>query len=849
MPEFDLFTQQVTGTPQRRTKSTQENLDPAVLHKLGLAGVDGINPKAKTLHMEPSGPQPARVYVLGDFPGRTEDAEGLHWVGTSGELLRSAFPRREVDNVRWNYVCRTLTPGKRKPFKQELECYRPSVAADIARTAPTVLVTVGDLATRWAIGGTEDIDAVRGRIIPVRINGHPCWCAPVQHPTSIVMMEQQNNRSAQEAANTLGRDLANAVAWSNGEGPEGTFLDLTEDEISARIHTARGADEIVAALRSIKRGATLSVDYETSALRPYGGGKVLTVAVGTAKHVVVFSLDHPEDPLGVEDRQRVLDAFADVLLGASTMLAHNAGFEIEWTLLLYGGDMRMAKHVKWGCTQHAAYILDERTGFQSLDAQCLENLGVRVKDLSPVDPSKILAYPLDQVLRYNALDVVFDVELWFVQRARLKDEGLLGVYHDAVARVPSCVLSQWRGVPLDEARRDEVAEHIAENVRDARAALNATPGVRKFVERHSRPLDDGKKADVGELFAKVLKQKSVVGRDGKYVLDEAVLSKIQRPEAAALLTLRKWQKLESTYVLPMRVGANLWPDGLLHTNYRTTKTGTGRLTSETPNNQNWLKRSKLAKLIRAMIVPEPGHRILAFDYGQIEHRVFAMASRDRRTVQALFDGVDIHMDWSRKLVDLYPEALDERDGDMKRLRGEVKNKLVFPSYFGAGAPSVSRGLNVPLDVGKELLHSFWLEFAGIKRWLKGNERSYQRRGYVECLTGRRRRGPLDYTQICNTPIQGTAAEIIAAAMNMVTDAAVRTGFEWLIPVMQIHDDLTFMVPEDRVDDAMELVLEAMLGVASVFDFVNVPLVVEAEEGVKDWSDMEELGSFSSELLG
>ena len=120
---------------------------------------------------------------------------------------------------------------------------------------------------------------------------------------------------------------------------------------------------------------------------------------------------------------------------------------------------------------------------------------------------------------------------------------------------------------------------------------------------------------------------------------------------------------------------------------------------------------------------------------------------------------------------------------------------------------------------------------------------YNKNGYVETLTGRRRRGPLNNNQVINTPIQGTAADLTTDAMNRISLLAEERELPWLQPRLQIHDDLTFWVPRKKVDDCIEIVSKEM--VRSTFDFVNVPTIVEMEVG-KDWYHMESVGSFKGE---
>jgi DNA polymerase-1 len=161
--------------------------------------------------------------------------------------------------------------------------------------------------------------------------------------------------------------------------------------------------------------------------------------------------------------------------------------------------------------------------------------------------------------------------------------------------------------------------------------------------------------------------------------------------------------------------------------------------------------------------------------------------------------------------------------------------------YGAKCSSIAGYLNVPEDIISPLFDKFWQEFAGIKEWQRELIRSYRRRGYVECLTGRRRHAPLSDNRVYNTPVQGTAAEIVMDAMCRLSE----TGDPELQPELQIHDDLTFLrVPLKRVDIIAEQVIDHMLAVP--FDWAHiVPITVEMSVG-PNWCEMEEIGSYSSD---
>jgi len=233
------------------------------------------------------------------------------------------------------------------------------------------------------------------------------------------------------------------------------------------------------------------------------------------------------------------------------------------------------------------------------------------------------------------------------------------------------------------------------------------------------------------------------------------------------------------------------------------------------------------------------------DYGQIEARVIAMASRDRVFTKALWDRYDVHMDWAERIAYAYPDRVGGKKNltdkkVMKTFRGDVKNQWVFPLFFGATLYKVSNELGIPDEYLKDLYEEFWRTFEGVKSYQERMQREYKKNGYVECLTGRRRRAPLSYNQLINSPIQGTASDIVVDGMNRLSEMEV-----WDYQAnLNIHDSLTFILDEDELEEHTEVIVKEMLGCK--FPFINVPLTVEVSIGTENWQVMEEMGTFSSD---
>jgi DNA polymerase I-like protein with 3'-5' exonuclease and polymerase domains len=277
--------------------------------------------------------------------------------------------------------------------------------------------------------------------------------------------------------------------------------------------------------------------------------------------------------------------------------------------------------------------------------------------------------------------------------------------------------------------------------------------------------------------------------------------------------------------------------------------------SDSPNLQNFPKRDDEAKEVRKAIAAalgvkakgahKGGDTILSFDYGQIEARVIAMFTKDKLFCKALWERYDVHMEWAQRIAKSYPDRvggskmLTDKKA-MKDFRTDIKNQWTFPLFFGAKLESAAGYLHIPVDKVRPHYNEFWRQFAGVKAWQEEQLKFYQKYGYVECLTGRRRYGPLTVNRVFNTPVQGTAAEIVMDAMCRLSES----GDPELQPEINVHDDLTFLrVKKKRAEEVAEKILNVLLAVP--FPWVNVPVTVELSHG-PNWMELTEVGAFSSD---
>jgi DNA polymerase I-like protein with 3'-5' exonuclease and polymerase domains len=617
----------------------------------------------------------------------------------------------------------------------------------------------------------------------------------------------------------------------------------TEEDVRKDIKVFNGvtSEEL---LKRLFGAPYVAIDIETTGLRPYADGKILTVAVSYDDINLAVAWDHPKTQ-GVVPRVWLESLLADPKI---IKIAHNTPFEVEWFINEFGLDW--LHHDSWEDTMMQAHFLDERVGGMSLDFLCKQHFGVAYKSFFKLDKKNMAMSDLQETLVYNAVDTKYTLRLWHLQNRLLKERGLYEAYKATRARQPTVAIMQHLGIDVDQAKVQEFQGVLGEEIAELHTQINDINVVKKYKADKGEFNPQGE--DVLAIFRDYLKRKEIHVQDGERLrlsTDRKVLEKIDHPLAKLIVELRQKAKLKSTYVDGLVKGAQngvVWPDGKIHTSFNTCFTETGRTSSDSPNMQNFPHRRDA--WVRRQVVSPRDSYLVAFDFGQLEVCTAAILSKDAYLIKALWEDLDMHMDWAKRLVRLHPAVCPDFDdpAEAKKLRGVVKGALVFASLYGAGEPKVASGLGIPHGVAEKLLERFWKELSGLKRWQEQIIKKYYASGYVQTPLGRQRQYPLSKEQIVNFPLQSFAADIVCTAMVSLSKRAIETGKWYLHPVLNVHDDLTFVIPKNVLEEAVEEIYTTML-TPPWPDLINVPLTVTGAIG-ENWYEMKEIGKFSSKEL-
>lgn len=805
----------------------------------------------KTPNMKPSGADNPLIYCLAEAPGKDEDKKGEPLIGVSGQILRKHIPPKYMKYVRFNNCVRSRPPSNRTPVWQEIECCRPSVVKDIEETKPAAIFGLGNVPLNWMIG-ENGITNWRGKKMPVRIGNHTCWFFPMYHPAFVLRNQKGFN---DEITPTFQRDIENACRFIN-KYPDPPIIIDDKKECVKGIRVVTGENGTLD-IRTIRRvldeladEPLVAIDYETNALRPYEkDARILSVAVGTSSKIIAFPIQYKYTNIPKRHKDEIWNLLGDFLKNSKCKkIAHNLTFELEWTAYFFGH--RAVRDSQWIDTMAMAYVLDPRRGTLSLDNQSQIYFGFPLKKLSNVNLKKMESEKLEDLLLYNGLDTKYEFMLHKVLDAELNYAGLSEVAEEQSRRIPTLALTQFKGLHISQERVKVFQKQLGEDIESTRHDINGLDIIQKFEDQYETEYNPSSVPNNVNIFRDMLGMREGYTKEGKYTTEKKILEQIDHPLAKSLIKIRNLIKLKSTYVdsLSENGGKYLFPDGMVHPSFNAMTTNTRRLSSSGPNAQNFPSRNN--KEIRGQIIAPDGYTFVACDYGQLEARVIAMASGDKKLIEALWNDYDIHMDWAIKIATDVPsliggrEKLDNKDA-MKKFRSLVKNQFVFPAFYGAGANSISENMGVTGRRVTAWLEDFWDDYTGVKDWHQRIFKFYDKNRYICLLTDFRCPAPLDATKLINYISQGTASDIVMDSMNRLSELAYTTKNWTFQPILNVHDDLSFLVKTSRYDKDIPIIIREM--VKKNFDFVTVPLTVEVATG-PDWYNLDEIGTYSTDEL-
>jgi DNA polymerase-1 len=589
----------------------------------------------------------------------------------------------------------------------------------------------------------------------------------------------------------------------------------------------RDQDTLFKVTALLAKAPFLVIDTETTSLDPLVAELVGISVCGGPEGAWYLSLAHRNgqgDLLpGQLDREVVLATLRPLLEdGGLPKLGHNLKF--DYSVLAACCDLRMAGPL-WD-TMIAAYLLDPARRSYKLDDLCKVHLGLQLTSFEAVTEGdkrpEAFAYVAPEAARnYSCEDVIGAVKLWELYRVDLVERDQWRLFSELESGlVPILAEMELAGIRLDPEQLRILSEEFALALANLEKEIYRLAG-QEFNINSPRQL--------GEILFDKLKLPH--GRKTKtgYSTDINVLEKLAYHELPReIISHRNLAKLKTTYT--DKLASLIHPaTGRVHTSFNQTVTSTGRLSSSNPNLQNIPIRTPEGQRIRQAFIPAPGHLFLAGDYSQIDLRVLAHYCRDEALLSAFRSGQDIHNRTAAEIFMVSPLLVTSQ---MRR----VAKTINFGIVYGMSSFGLAGQLNLSRRQAQDFIDRYFALYTGVKRFMADIVTQARQDGYVTTLFQRRRVLPeinssnktrrefAERTAI-NTPIQGTAADIIKLAMLRVHERLGKEGLQSRM-LLQIHDELVFEVPEAELEKMQLLVRETMEGVAAL----DVPLVVNLASG-------------------
>ena len=417
--------------------------------------------------------------------------------------------------------------------------------------------------------------------------------------------------------------------------------------------------------------------------------------------------------------------------------------------------------------------------------------------------------------------------LWHLRpilEAELEKQGMTKLYNEI--ELPLCdVLYRMEclGIDIDKQQLIAFGEMLTERIAECE----------KLIFSYSEePFNINSTRQLGELLFDKLGLPPVKKTKTGYSTNADVLEKLKskHPIIPAIMDYRMLTKLKSTYAegLLKQIGE----DGRIHTTFQNLVTATGRLSSTEPNLQNIPVRTDLGAEIRKMFIPKPGHVLVDADYSQIELRVLAHIAEDKNMQEAFCSGADIHTATAAQVFNVPVESVTP----LQRRHAKAVN---FGIVYGISEFSLAEDIGVSRYEARDYIDNYLANYRGVRTYMKKVVEDAKAIGYTQTLYGRKRYIPeLKSSNFnirsgavriaLNTPIQGTAADIIKLAMIRV-EAALNESFPEAELLLQVHDELIVECPAEIAEQVAQLVSREMQNVAQL----NVPLTAEAKFG-KSW---------------
>jgi DNA polymerase-1 len=582
-------------------------------------------------------------------------------------------------------------------------------------------------------------------------------------------------------------------------------------------------------LKTLSSSEEFSFDTETTSLNPLQADLV-GIALSINPHEAYYiPLCHtclgapPQIP-----RDHALAALKPILENAGI---RKIGQNMKYDLLVLGRYDIRPRGVYFD-PMVASYLLHPGRPSHGLEALALEFLNYKVTTYTDVCGTGKKQIPFSEVdvrtaTEYSAEDADIALRLKLVLEPKLKEQGLEQLFREIEMPLLEVLVEMERtGVKIDAEFLKAMSKRLDKETAEIVKTIYELAGT-EFNINSPKQL-----ADI--LFNKLQLTPTKKTKTG-FSTNVDVLEELAHlhPLPAEILKYRTLSKLKSTYIdaLPAMIDP---ATGRLHTSFNQTVAATGRLSSSDPNLQNIPIRTDLGREIRRAFIAEQGSSLVSADYSQIELRVLAHLSNDPLLIQTFIEDQDIH---TRTASEIFGLSADEITTEMRRKAKAVN----FGIIYGISAFGLAQDIGVSNAEARRYIDSYFARYPKVKEFIDKTVQDAKQNGYVTTLFNRRRYIPelsssaapvrsFGERMAMNTPIQGTAADLIKIAMIRISERLKREKLAAKM-ILQVHDELVIEAPDKEVEAVKKMLKEEMEGVVKL----HVPVTVDMAAG-RNWDE-------------
>lgn len=594
-------------------------------------------------------------------------------------------------------------------------------------------------------------------------------------------------------------------------------------------HSVQTEKQLTDLLEKMDRVPEFGFDLETTSLNPREAqlvGVAISVDASTGHYIPVghrgLMVGH-QLPSGL-----VLDKMKPLLENPRHKKV-GQNLKYDWSVLMAHG---LKPDGIGADTMVASYVLDPE-GRHNLERLAASYLGYKVLTYEEVcgkgkDQISFADIPIDQATRYSAEDAWIASRLWGHLKPLIEKEKLMEVFAKVDLPLVSVLTRmEMQGVCMDEGYLGTLSKEFGAEIQ----------AIEMKIQKYTHgPVNLNSPKQLAVLLFEELKLPPQGKTKTGYSTDASVLDALAHLHEVPrlLLEYREISKLKGTYVDPLPLMKDS-KTGKIHSSFHQTVAATGRLASSDPNLQNIPIRTLRGRKIRKAFLPSPGNVLVSADYSQIELRLLAHMSGDPDLVASFNRNEDVHRRTASEIYGISPDQVD----DAKR---GIAKAINFGLMYGKTPFGLAQELEIPQKEAKEMIDRYFTRYNGVKRFLDRLIQEAKESGVSHTMLGRRRvlrdinaKNPMlrnnAERMAMNTPIQGTAADLMKIAMIDLDERLTQKGFRSKM-IIQVHDEVVLDCPKEEVEEAKKLVVETMEGAMKF----SVPIAVNVSSGM-NWMDL------------